>query len=231
MVSRFSRASSVWGSGVSAEPGVTWPCPSLYQLDLCGAEKQIGITVRSQFSLMFSVPSPGSPPCLHNGPVQEHMEKSLNFSVALFHLQDFPVKSLAGLPLTPTKSSIWGWQNLRFSSFIPIKVLHFQPAKTQVHTHAHIHTHTRTHTHTHTRTLTDTKWSLSFLQENCPFHGWPRTLKSTVLWPVWLAEGPQEPRARSLQSPAVLPQNSSRFSRVKAFQFVVCFRSIYSALK
>ena len=41
----------------------------------------------------------------------------------------------------------------------------------------------------------------------------------------------QEPRARRPQSPAVLPQNSSRFSRVKAFQFIVCFRSIYSALK
>ena len=144
----------MWGSGVSAEPGVSWPCPSLYQLDLCGAEKQIGITVRSQFSFMFSVPSPGSPPCLHNGPVQEHMEKSLNFSVTLFHLQDFPVKSLAGLPLTPTKSSIWGWQNLRFSSFIPIKVLHFQPAKTGSHTCSHTHTHPHTHTHTHARTRT-----------------------------------------------------------------------------
>lgn len=40
----------------------------------------------------------------------------------------------------------------------------------------------------------------------------------------------QEPQARRPQSPAVLPQNSSRFSRVKACQFV-CFRSIYSALK
>ena len=39
---------------------------------------------------MFSVPSPGSPPRLHNGPVQEHMENSPKFSVALFHLQDFP---------------------------------------------------------------------------------------------------------------------------------------------
>lgn len=43
--------------------------------------------------------------------------------------------------------------------------------------------------------------------------------------------GWQGPRVRRPPSPAVLPQNSSRFSRVKAFQFVVCFQSIYSALK
>ena len=55
--------------------------------------------------------------------------------------------------------------------------------------------------------------------------------KSTVLASLAGGRAWKQLQARRPQTPAVLPRNSSSFSRIKAFQFVVCFWSIYSALK
>ena len=166
---------------------------------------------------MFRVPSPASPPHLHDRPVQEHMANSLNFSVALFHLQDFP-SEISGRAATHSNQELS--LGLAKSQVFLIHSHWSPPLSTSKNTDSH----TPSHAHGH-------QMESALPGRKLPISRPAPTLKSTGLASLAGRRPWQGPRDRRPQSPAVLPQNSSRFSRVKAFQFVVCFRSIYSALK
>ena len=63
------------------------------------------------------------------------------------------------------------------------------------------------------------------------FHGLPCPLKKHSLASLAGGRAWKQLQARRPWIPAVLPRGSHCFSRIKASQFIVCFGSIYSALK